>query len=135
MALLSAWHSIGHVHRVLGEERRTYAQLTPAEQRQEPTSLLGINGGIFDFFASYLAPGDRVYFQVEPSGFSSDIDLPTAISDLGNFYFLPAMQTTSLADATVVVSYFEDPALLHVKFVTQVRAGLQPIWVSRIKSP
>ena len=123
------------MHRVLGAERKADAALTPTERRQAPVSQLQMNGGIFDFFAAYLAPGDRVYFQVEPSGFSSNLDLPTAISDLGNFYFLPAMQTTSLADATVVVSYFEDPSLLHMKFITQVRAGLQPIWVSRIRSP
>ena len=123
------------MHRLLGQERRTYAQLSPTERRQAPVSQLKMDGGIFDFFASFLASGDRVYFQVEPSGFSSNLDLPTAISDLGNFYFLPAMQTTKLSDATVVVSYFEDPSLLHVKFITQVRAGLQPIWVSRIKAP
>jgi len=45
------------------------------------------------------------------------------------------VQTSDLKDATVVVSYFEDPALLHRKFITQVRAGLQPLWVSRIRLP
>ena len=54
---------------------------------------------------------------------------------LGRFYLLPAVQTTDLTDATVVVSYFEDPALLHMKFITQVQAGLQPLWVSRIRAP
>ena len=83
----------------------------------------------------YLSKGDRVYFQVMPSGFSSDYDLPTIVQALGRFYFLPAVQTSDLKDATVVVSYFEDPALLHRKFITQVRAGLQPLWVSRIRSP
>lgn len=120
---------------LLDAERQTYAQLSPVQRRQAPVSQLKMDGGIFDFFASFLSPGDRVYFQVMPSGFSSNLDLPTAILDLGNFYFLPAMQTTNLADATVVVSYFEDPALLHLKFITQVEAGRQPIWVSRIKAP
>ncbi len=69
------------------------------------------------------------------AGTRSDYDLPTIVQALGRFYFLPAVQTSDLKDATVVVSYFEDPALLHRKFITQVRAGLQPLWVSRIRSP
>jgi hypothetical protein len=98
-------------------------------------TAVGLNGGIFDFYAERLARGDRVYFQVSPGGFSSNYDLPTIVEALGRFYFLPAVQTDDLSKATVVVSYFADPAQLHVKFITQVRAGLQPLWVSRIKAP
>jgi hypothetical protein len=134
-ALVSAWHSIRHVHRTLETERVFYASLTPAQRRREPVTNAGFDGQIFDFFDSLLTRGDRVYFQVMPSGFSSDYDLPTIVQALGRYYFLPAMQTSDLARATVVVSYFADPSLLHVKFVTQVRAGLQPLWVSRIKAP
>jgi hypothetical protein len=120
---------------LLGRERASYAALTPDERRREPATAAGLDGGIFDFFDRYLTKGDRVYFQVMPSGFSSDYDLPTIVQALGRFYFLPAVQTADLKDATVVVSYFEDPALLHQKFATQVRAGLQPLWVSRVRSP
>ena len=123
------------MRRLLERERAAYATLTPDERRRGPVSAAGLDGGIFDFYAQYLSKGDRVYFQVMPSGFSSDYDLPTIVQALGRFYFLPAVQTTDLNDATVVVSYFEDPALLHRKFITQVRAGLQPLWVSRIRSP
>jgi hypothetical protein len=123
------------MRRLLEREHASYAALTPDERRRAPVAAAGLDGGIFDFFAQYLSKGDRVYFQVMPSGYSSDYDLPTIVQALGRFYFLPAVQTTDLNDATVVVSYFEDPALLHRKFITQVRAGLQPLWVSRIRPP
>jgi hypothetical protein len=48
---------------------------------------------------------------------------------------LPALQAVKLEDATVVVTFFEDPKLLRVRFLTQQQAGLQPIFVSRIKAP
>lgn len=134
-ALLSAWHPFNHMRRLLEREQASYAALTPAARRQEPVTAVGLDGGIFDFYADRLARGDRVYFQVSPSGFSSNYDLPTIVEALGRFYFLPAVQTDDLTKATVVVSYFADPAQLHVKFITQVRAGLQPLWVSRIKAP
>ena len=135
VALASAWHSIGHVRRVMAAERRDDAALSPAARRQMPVTTFTMSGDVFDFFDRYLVKGDRVYFQVMPSGFTSELDLPEAVAVLGRFYFLPAVQTENLADATVVVSYFADPALLHVKFVTQVRAGLQTLFVSRIKAP
>jgi hypothetical protein len=128
-ALLSAWHSVGHMRNILGGEHTTYAAMTPAERRQLPVTHAELDGGIFDFFTAYLVHGDRVFIQVMPSGYSPAFDLPSIVSALGRWYFLPAMQTTDLANATVVVSYFEDPSLLHRKYITQVRAGLQPLWV------
>jgi hypothetical protein len=135
LALLTAWHSLNHMRHLLGRERASYASLTPDERRRSPVAAVGLDGQIFDFYASLLSKGDRVYFQVMPGGFSGDYDLPTIVQALGRFYLLPAVQTTDLKDATVVVSYFEDPALLRTRFITQVRAGLQPLWVSRIRAP
>jgi hypothetical protein len=135
LALLSAWHSGGHVWRRLDSQRATYAPLTDTQRRRAPLDLLQVPGAIFDFYASYVVRGDRVYYQVLPSGLSKDLDLPAAVAAAGRFYLLPATQTTNLADATVVVSYFEDPSLLRVRFITQQRAGDQPLYVSRIKVP
>ena len=135
IALVSAWHSVGHIRRLLQAERPAYAALDSTASRREPVTHAGLDGQIFDFFAAYLQRGDRVYFQVMPSGYSPEFDLPGIIEALGRYYFLPAVQTTSLADATVVISYFEDPSQLHRTFLTQVRAGLQPLWVSRIRAP
>jgi len=135
IALLSAWHSGGHVWRLLDREHSSYAQLTSDQRRQEPVTQLEITGDIFDFYAAQIVKGDRVYFQVLPSGFSHDLDLPSAVASLGRFYLLPGVQTTNLADATVVVSYFEDPGLLHLHFIAQARAGVQLFFVSRIRTP
>ena len=82
-----------------------------------------------------LAKGDRIYFQVQQSGFSSFMDLPTAVETAGRYYLLPAVQVTDLRKATVVVSWLADPGLLHVHFVTQKRLGLQLMFVSRIRAP
>ena len=90
---------------------------------------------IFDFYRQYVGRGDRVYFQVRESGFSSFVDLPTAIHYVGRYYLLPAIEATRLDDATVVVTFFDDPKRLHVRYITQQQAGIQPIFVSRIRAP
>jgi hypothetical protein len=135
IAMLSAWHSGSHVWRQLDSEYESFRTLTPTERRQAPLTDIQVPGSIFDFYAKYLDPGDRVYFQVLPSGLSSNLTLPQAITAVGRFYLLPAVQTTDLRDATVVVSYFANPALLHVKYLTEVEAGAQPLYVSRLRPP
>jgi hypothetical protein len=135
LALASAWHSGGHVLGLLRAGYATYAPLCETQRRQAPTAGFEIPGSIFDFFAAHIVPGDRVYYQVLPSGLSSNVTLPEAVAAIGNFYLLPGVETTDLADATVVVSWFEDPGLLHVRFLTQVQAGAQPLFVSRIRVP
>ncbi len=135
LALASAIHAGPHVWRELDQARALDAPLTVTQRRQAPATALQIPGAIFDFFASYIGPGDRIYYQVLPSGFSEDLTLPQAIATLGNFYLLPGVQTTNLADATVVISWFANPAALHLHFVTQVEAGVQPLYVSRIRAP
>ena len=82
-----------------------------------------------------MGRGDRIYFQVKPSGFGRFFDLPSIVAAVGRFYLLPAVQVPDLREATVVLSYFADPSLLHIHFPIQSRAGLQPIFVSRIKTP
>ena len=47
---------------------------------------------------------------------------------------LPAIEATRLDGATVVVTFFDDPKQLHVRYITQQQAGLQPIFVSRIRA-
>jgi len=135
LALASALHAGPHVWRELDRTRATYAPLTASERSQAPAAGIQMPGAIFDFFASYIVPGDRIYYQVLPSGFSEDLTLAQAVTALGNFYLLPGVQTTSLKDATVVISWFENPASLHLHFVTKVESGIQPLYVSRIRVP
>ena len=135
VALLSAWHSGRHVWRVLARERAQYAAYSANDRRHAAVSLAGLPPEVFDFYASYLSKGDRVYFQVSPSGFSHVEDLPSLVAAVGRYYLLPAVQVTDPARATVVVSYMADPGLLPLHYVTQQRAGLQPIFVSRTRAP
>ena len=135
VAFASVQHSWGHAWHRLALEHAQYAGYTEQERRDALISEAGMPPGVFDFLAKYIAPGDRVYYQVQPSGFSSFGDLPTIVEQIGRYYFMPAVQVTNLRQATVVVSWQEDPGTLHVHFVTQARAGLQEFFVSRIRSP
>lgn len=132
LALASAVHSGGGVWRGLDRRQAADARLSSSERRRAPLDRIGVPRAVFDFYASYLAPGDRVYFQVGPGGKRG---LPAAFAAAGRFSLLPAVQAGSLADATVVVSYLADPGALHVPFITQKEDGKQPIYVSRISAP
>jgi hypothetical protein len=135
IALASAWHSGPHVWRLLDRQERTYAAYTAEQRRLAPIEALGLPADVFAFYADYVGRGDRVYFQTREGGYSSYLDLPTAVRYAGRFALLPALEAPDLADATVVVTYFDDPARLGVPFVTQQQAGAQPIYVSRIRAP
>ena len=135
IALASAWHSGGHMWRSLDTGHRLYGAYTDAQRRHAPIDGLGLPSDVFDFYAQYVGPGDRVYFQTRASGYSSFVDLPTAVRYAGRFYLLPALEARDVADATVVVTFFDDPSSLHVRYATQRQAGLQPIFVSRIRGP
>jgi len=111
-----------------------YRPYTAVERRHAPLDGLGVNPDVFDWYAEYLAPGDRVYFQVLQSGLGT-LDLPSAVTMGGSFYLLPAIAVNDLRKATVVVSWLADPGLLHIHFITQKRLGLQLMFVSRIRAP
>jgi len=123
LALVSAWHLGPHMWGRIAIERQ-----------HAPLSGLGLDGYVFDWYAKYLARGDRIYFQVQQSGLGT-LDLPSAVLLGGSFYLLPAVAVKDLSKATVVVSWLADPGLLHVHFITQQRLGLQLMFVSRIRAP
>ena len=133
-ALVSAWHSGRHMWHRLAEDYHTYASYTRLERKHAPLAKLELDGNIFDWYAKYVGRGDRVYYQVLPSGLGT-LDLPTAVRFAGSFYLLPAVQVTDPKQATVVVSFMADPKFLHLHFITQQRSGLQPIFVSRVRGP
>ena len=95
---------------------------------------LPLSGDPFDFYRAPscagpdLLPGAAGWFR----GF---FDLREIVSAVGRYYLLPAVQVRDMKDATVVLSWEADPARLGVHFVTQSRAGLQPFYVSRLKTP
>ena len=135
LALASAWHSGRHVWNQLTYERTLFAPLSAVDRRREPLTHVQIPGDVFDWYRQYLVHGDRAYFQVQPGGFSSLFDYPTLFGIAARFYLLPAVETTDPRKATVVISYHADPRLLHLRFVTQQEAGIQPIFVSRVSTP
>jgi hypothetical protein len=135
LVLYSAWHSGGHVWRRLGQERQTYAAYSQYQRTQAVMTSLPLSGPPFDFYRDHLVRGDRIYFQVQPSGYGEFVDLPGIVSAVGRYYLLPAVQVAELKQATVVLTWYADPATLGVHFVTQSQDGLQPIYVSRLKTP
>ena len=132
VALLSAAHSGGYVWRRLGEDRARYAAMTEAQRRHALVEQLGAPGDPFDFFAANVGRGDRVYYQVRPSGLGHFLDLPETVEAVGRYYLLPAVSAPDLQDATVVVTWEADPATLHLRFAEQHQAGVQRLFVSRI---
>ena len=134
LALVSAWHTGRHMWHRLDFEYRTYAAYTDVDRRHAPLAVLELDGNVFDWYSHYVARGDRVYYQVLPSGLGT-MDLPTAVRFAGSFYLLPAVQVTDPKRATVVVSFMADPKFLHLHFLTQKQSGLQPIFVSRVRAP
>jgi hypothetical protein len=134
LALVSAWHSGRHVWHRLAADYRVDSALTPVERRHAPFTALELDGNVFDWYGQYLGRGDRVYYQVLPSGLGT-LTLPQAVMLAGSYYLLPAVTVGDVRQATAVVSYHSDPAELHVHFLTQQQSGLQPIFVSRIRGP
>jgi hypothetical protein len=128
VALASAAHSGRSVWRRLDAERTADARLSADERRRAPLERSGVPGGAFDFYAAYTAPGDRIFLQVPRRR-------QAAFAAAARFYLLPAVLTSSPADATVVLSYRANPAALHLSYVTQRRDGSSPIYVSRIGAP
>ena len=134
LALASSWHSGRHMWHRLSSDYRAYAGWSDTERRHAPLAELELDGNVFDWYRQYVGRGDRVYFQVLPSGLGT-MDLPTAVRYGGSFYLLPAVEVTDPRRATVVVSFMADPSFLHLHFITQQRSGLQPIYVSRVRGP
>ena len=127
------WHpSIytgGHVWTSLQHRYRASARLTGTERRRLPLDRIGAQGSVFDFYGYYTGRGDRIFVDVRPGSSR------TAFATAARFYLLPAIVTSNLTEATVVISDGTDPRHLKVPFVTQSRLGRKPVYVSRISSP
>lgn len=132
VALASAAHSLPKTWNHLDREHDRYAAMDEVERRHAFATQLGVPGDPFDFFAANVGRGDRVFYQVKPSGLGHFLDLPQSVAAVGRYYLLPAVAAPHLRRANVVVSWEQDPALLGVELGEQQRAGLQLLFVSRI---
>ena len=135
VALASGLKELPGTWRWLSEQRSQFAHFTAQEREQEPGTAQLLPVDAFDFFRTKLSEGERYYLAVTPGGFTSGVDRAQAARIFGRFYLLPAVLTSSPADATVVLSYRANPAALHLSYVTQRRDGSSPIYVSRIGAP
>jgi hypothetical protein len=129
LALASAWHSGRHVWHRIAQDHATFAAYTPVERTHAPAAWVGLDANVFDWYAKYLAKGDRFYLQVPPQY------EPRVVRMLAGYYLLPAAEVEDPSEATVVVSYYADPNTLGIRYLTQQEAGAQPYFVSRISAP
>jgi hypothetical protein len=133
VAIASVIHTGPKVDRRLRHDRATYAAMSKHDRETLYITSLGLPPDYFDWYAQYVGRGDRLFYQVQPSGLGEFIDQPHAVEDVGRYALLPAKSVDSLSEANTVVTWNQDPALLGVPFDEQQRLGLQLFFVSRIK--
>jgi hypothetical protein len=114
-----------------GEHAR-FVGLNRLQRDEEFGTLLPLLMSNFAWYRQYLKPGDRYYVQIEPAAFSSFVDKDTLVRRVAHLYLLPSLEASDLAHATVVLSWEDDPAKLHLHYSSQVRLGEQLFFVSRI---
>jgi hypothetical protein len=133
IAVAATLHSgLTHSLRVLDGERARFEAL-PEEQRQQAFGLLlPTRMDIFDFYRRHLRRDDRFYIQISDEAFGRFASKATVVRSVARFYLAPAVEVDDPREATVILSYERDPAELPFRYADQVRASLQPIFVSRI---
>jgi hypothetical protein len=133
VAIASVVHTGPTVDRRLRDARATYAAMSKHDRETLYVTSLGLPPDQFAWYAQYVGRGDRLFYQVQPSGLGEFVDQPHAVEDVGRYALLPAKSVESLDKANVVVTWNEDPDALHIPFEAQERLGLQLFFVSRIK--
>jgi hypothetical protein len=128
----SAVHDLPHSWRLMRTQYAAYQGESRAQRDQEFIAAIPLRTDIFDFWRAWLRPGDRYWIQIPYEAFSSWADKKFVVRSVSHLYLLPAVEATSLHDATVVLSWDADPGTLRLHFTEQQRAGLQLIFVSRI---
>src|SRR5579864_7187843 len=105
VGLYSAWHSGGHVWRLLSSEYRLYRAYSDRQRLHAPLDGVSLPSEVFDFYSTHLHRGDRIYFQVRSAPFGNYLDLPGIVAAAGRFYLLPALQVSDPRRATVILSW------------------------------
>jgi hypothetical protein len=128
----SGWQDVPHSWRLMHSQYAGYTGLTRAQRDRAFGTAIPMPMDIFDFWRSWLRPWDRYFIQMPHEAFSTNGDKKFVARLVAHVYLLPAIETTDLNKASVVLSWDADPAVLHLKFWEQYRAGQQLIYVSRI---
>jgi hypothetical protein len=128
----SGWRDVPHSWRLMHSQYASYSGLTRAQRDRAFGTAIPMPMDILDFWRSEIRPWDRYFIQMPHEAFSTNGDKKYVARLVAHVYLLPAIETTHLSQATVVLSWDADPAVLHLKFWEQYRAGQQLIFVSRI---
>jgi hypothetical protein len=117
----------------LEAEHRRFDGLDRPEREQTFGAAVPVPMEIFDFYRRNLRADDRFYVQAPAEAFGQFADKETVVRNVARYYLLPAVEVERPEDATVVLSYDSDPGLLPLEYSGQIRAGLQLIFVSRVR--
>ena len=128
----SGWKDIPHSWRLMRTQYVAYSGYTRTQRDRAFGTSIPMPMDILDFWRSHLRPWDRYWIQMPHEAFSSNGDKKYVAQLISHVYLLPAIETTKLSQATVVLSWDADPKTLHLGFWEQFRAGQQLIYVSRI---
>jgi hypothetical protein len=128
----SGWKDLPHSWRLVQSQHAGYAGYTHAQKERLFGTSIPMAMDEFDFWRVYLRRGDRYYLQMPPEPFSSFADKRQIAQAIAHIYLLPAIETQSLDDATVVLSLDANPTSLDRVFTDQHEAGLQEIYFSRL---
>jgi hypothetical protein len=128
----SGWKDVPHSWRLVKSQHASYAGYSRAQKERLFGTSIPMSMDDFDFWRFYLRPGDRYYLQMPPEPFSSFADKRQIAQAIAHIYLLPAIETLSLDDATVVLSLDANPTSLDRVYTDQHESGLQEIYFSRL---
>jgi hypothetical protein len=114
-------------------ERGQFVGLTPAERERAFGERIPLRMDVFDFYRSFVRPGDHYWVQVAATPFSAFANKATVVRTVGRLALLPAVEVSRPADADVILSWDSDPAVLPYRYSEQHRAGEQLLFVSRVQ--
>jgi hypothetical protein len=132
VGVASTAKGFGFSREILASTRAQGAGLTAEERVHSPGDTLPLAMDRFDFWRQHLSKDDRYWLDVHQTGFGQFLDLPSAVAALSRFYLLPAVQSPSLAEATVVLSWDEDPARLGLRYWRVDREGSQLVYAAHV---
>ena len=128
----SGWRDVPHSWDMIRAQQSIARGLTQAQRERAFGVRIPMPMDIFDFWRDGLRPGDRYWIQMPPAPFASDADKRYIARNIAHVYFLPAIEASSPADATIVLTWDADPNALPLKYSEQREAGLQLIYISRV---
>jgi hypothetical protein len=117
----------------LRSERAEFVSLSAHEREQAYGTRIPLRMDVFDFYRAHLRAGDRYWIQVDPTPFSVFDNKAEIVRAVGRMALFPAVEANDPEDADVILSWDKDPGSLPYRYSEQFRAGLQLLFVSRVR--